>query len=58
MTVYIVKEENGLHIYKIREDQKQVFMAEYGLKILVERDSIQDVLIKFDQFPIIIESSK
>ena len=58
MIVYIVKEENDLHIYKIREDQKQVFMANYGPKILVEGDSIQDVLIKFDQFPIIIESPK
>jgi hypothetical protein len=56
MTVYIVKDEKELHIYKIREDQQESFLKDYGSKILVEGDSIQDVLIKFGELPITIES--
>ncbi len=56
MTVYIVKEKEQLHIYKIRPDQQEAFLADYGSKILVEGDSIQDVLIKFNELPVTIES--
>ena len=55
MTTYIVKEENALHIYQIREDQQASFLQEYGEKILLEGDSIQDVLLQFNRFPVIIE---
>jgi len=30
MTTYIVKEKNELHIYQIRDDQKDTFLADYG----------------------------
>ena len=56
MTTYIVKEKNELHIYQIRDDQKESFLADYGPTILMEGDSIQDVIIKFDELPVIIVS--
>jgi hypothetical protein len=46
MTTYIVKEKNELHIY--REDQKDAFLADYGPMILMEGNSIQNAIIKFD----------
>jgi hypothetical protein len=55
MTTYIVKENNDLHIYQSREDQQAAFLQEYGEKILFEGDSIQDVLLQFNRFPVIIE---
>jgi hypothetical protein len=55
MTTYIVKENNDLHIYQIREDQQAAFLKEYGEKILFEGGSIQDVLLQFNRFPVIIE---
>jgi hypothetical protein len=56
MTTYIVKEKNELHIYQIRDDQKDTFLADYGPRILVEGTSIQDAIIKFDEMPVIIVS--
>jgi hypothetical protein len=56
MTTYIVKEKNELHIYQIRDDQKEAFLVDYGPKILIEGDSIQDAIIKFDELPVIIVS--
>jgi hypothetical protein len=56
MTTYIVKEKDELHIYQIRDDQKDTFLADYGPKILVEGTSIQDAVIKFDELPVIIVS--
>ena len=56
MTTYIVKEKNELHISQIRDDQKESFLADYGPRILVEGDSIQDAIIKFDELPVIIVS--
>ena len=56
MTTYIVKEKNELHIYQVREDQKEAFLADYGPKTLMEGDSIQDAIIKFDELPVIIVS--
>ena len=56
MTTYIVKEKNELHIYQIRDDQNESFLADYGPRILVEGDSIQDAIIKFDELPVIIVS--
>jgi hypothetical protein len=55
MTTYIVKEKNKLDIYQIRDDQKETFLADYGPRILVEGDSIQDAVIKFGQLPNLTE---
>ncbi len=56
MTTYIVKEEKELHIYQIRDDKQASFLADYGPKMLVQGDSIQDALIKFNELPVIIVS--
>ena len=56
MTTYIVKEKNELPIYQVRDDQKEAFLVDYGPRILVEGDSIQDAIIRFDELPVIIVS--
>lgn len=49
MTVYIVKKENELTIYQIRDDQKEAFLADYGDRILLSSASIQGALIKYGE---------
>jgi hypothetical protein len=56
MKTYIVKEENVLKIIQVRPELDEAFHAQYAGKILFSGDSIQDVLIQFGRFPVIIES--
>jgi hypothetical protein len=49
MTVYIVKKENELCIYQIRDEQKEAFLADYGDSILLSSVSIEGVLIKYGE---------
>jgi len=55
MQTYIVKEEDQLKIIQVRPELEDAFQAQYADKVLFSGDSIQDVLIQFGQFPVIIE---
>ena len=55
MQTYIVKEEDQLKIIQVRPELEDAFQAQYAGKVLFSGDSIQDVLIQFGQFPVIIE---
>ena len=54
MTVYLIKKENELQIHQIRPDQEIRFLALHGDKILLNGDSIKEVLTAFDKLPVII----
>jgi hypothetical protein len=56
MKTYIVKEENALKIIQVRPELEEAFQAQYAGKVLFSGGSIQDVLIQFGKFPVIIES--
>ena len=55
MSVYIVKKENGLHVYPVEEGQDACFKFQYGQQILVSGDSVLEALTKLDELPVIIE---
>jgi hypothetical protein len=47
-TFYIVIEKNELRVYRIRDDQKESFLADYGSNILAEGDSLEDALVRLE----------
>lgn len=55
MPAYIVKKEDGLHVYPVEEDRDAAFYAEYATQIIIGGDNILDALAKFHELPVIIE---
>ncbi len=55
MKTYIVKEKDGLKIIQVRPELEEAFQQQYGGMVLFSGNSIQDVLIRFGQSPVIIE---
>jgi hypothetical protein len=53
MTVYLIKEENELHIYQVQPEQEAAFQLKYGSQILMSGENILEVLRKFDELPVI-----
>ena len=53
MIVYLIKQENELHIYRILPEQEESFQQKYGQQVLMAGDTIQDVLSKFNEMPVI-----
>ena len=56
MTIYLIKEKDELQIHRIQPDQEVRFLPEKGDKILLWGDSIKEVLIKFEELPMVISS--
>jgi hypothetical protein len=53
MTIYLIKRENELHLCQVRPEQEATFQQKYGQQILMSGDTIQDVLRKFNEMPVI-----
>jgi hypothetical protein len=53
MTIYLIQQENELHIFQVLPEQEDRFQQKYGQQILVSGDNIQDVLRKFNEMPVI-----
>ncbi len=51
----MVKEKNELKLIQVRPELEEAFQAQYGERVLFSGDSIQEVLIQFGKFPILIE---
>jgi hypothetical protein len=53
MTIYLIKQENALHIFQVLPEQETTFQQKYGQQILMSGDTIRDVLRKFNEMPVI-----
>ena len=51
MTIYLIKKDDELHIYKVLPEQEVNFLAKYGQQILMWGETIQEVLRKFNAMP-------
>jgi len=56
MPTYIVKKEDGLHVYPVEEERDAAFYAEYAPQIIICGENIKDALAKFYELPVILES--
>jgi hypothetical protein len=56
MTTYIVKGQNELHLYQIRDDQKESFLVNHSSAILTEAETIREALAKLNELPLIFVS--
>ena len=54
MTIYLIHEESELHMVRILPEQEAAFLEKYAQRILVSRDTVREVLRKFDEMPVII----
>ena len=53
MTIYLIKQENELHIFQVLPEQEATFQQKYGQQVLMSGDTIQNVLRKFNEMPVI-----
>jgi hypothetical protein len=56
MKTYLVNDENKLKLIQVPPELDETFHNQYDGKILITGDCVQDVLIRFGQSPVIIES--
>jgi len=56
MTTYILKGQNELLLYQIRDDQKDAFLVNHRSAILTEAETIREALDKFNELPLIFVS--
>jgi hypothetical protein len=54
MLYFLIKKGNELHVMRVHPKDEVLFRLFYAQLILVEGNSIQDVLRQFDELPVII----
>ena len=54
MLYFLIKKGNELHVMRVHPKDEVLFRLFYDQQILVEGDSVQDVLRQFDELPLVI----
>jgi len=54
MLYFLLKKGNELHVMRVHPKDEVLFRLLYDQQILVEGNSVQDVLRQFDELPIVI----
>ena len=55
MLYFLIKKGNELHIAPVLQKDEGTFRLLYAQQILVEGESVPDVLRQFDELPLIID---
>ena len=54
MLYFLIKKGNELHVMRVNPKDEVLFRLFYDQQILVEGDSVQEVLRQFEELPIVI----
>ena len=55
MLYFLIKKGNELHIQRVHPKDEITFRLLYDQQIIVEGNSVKDVMMQFDELPLIID---
>jgi hypothetical protein len=56
MTIYLINEEGQLRIVPVLPIQENEFQKKYNQRVLTSGESVQEVLRKYDEIPVIFNN--